>query len=61
MEVRFKKKSDAVNVVITLGLKEIWIRPTITYGLVACYVNEAGRENYTGPAKTGEWVIEEKY
>jgi hypothetical protein len=22
-------------------LTEIWIRPTITYGLVACYVKEA--------------------
>lgn len=36
MNVRFKKSSDVVNIVITMV--EIWIRPTITYGLVACYV-----------------------
>jgi hypothetical protein len=25
-------------------LTEIWIRPTITYGLVACFVTETGKE-----------------
>lgn len=25
-------------------LTEIWIRPTITYGLVACFVSEGGGE-----------------
>ena len=24
-------------------LTEIWIRPTITYGLVACFVTEVGK------------------
>ena len=28
----------------TYLMVEIWIRPTITYGLVACYVNEASSE-----------------
>ena len=28
----------------TYMMVEIWIRPTITYGLVACYVKEASQE-----------------
>jgi len=32
---------EPVNEYSTYLMVEIWIRPTITYGLVACYVNEA--------------------
>ena len=35
---------EPVNEFSTYLMVEIWIRPTITYGLVACYVNEAIRE-----------------
>jgi hypothetical protein len=31
---------DAVDETIPYYLTEIWIRPTITYGLVACFVKE---------------------
>ena len=31
---------EPVSVYINYLLTEIWIRPTITYGLVACFVSE---------------------
>ena len=38
---------EPVNEYTEYLLTEIWIRPTITYGLVACFVSEAG-ENTLG-------------
>ena len=35
---------EPVNEFSTYLMVEIWIRPTITYGLVACYVKESIRE-----------------
>lgn len=33
---------EPINETTDYLLTEIWIRPTITYGLVACYVTETG-------------------
>ena len=33
--------------ITTYGLTEIWIRPTITYGLVACFVSETKKKTQT--------------
>ena len=35
---------EPVNDYTAYMLTEIWIRPTITYGLVACFVSEAGED-----------------
>lgn len=35
---------EPVNEYTVYLLTEIWIRPTITYGLVACYISETGRQ-----------------
>ena len=39
---KFKKRQDLepINEYTEYLLVEIWIRPTITYGLVACFVTE---------------------
>ena len=34
---------EPINEYTNYLLTEIWIRPTITYGLVACFVTEAGK------------------
>ena len=34
---------EPINEYTSYLLTEIWIRPTITYGLVACFVTEAGK------------------
>ncbi|MBQ7427927.1 MAG: hypothetical protein IJV20_11910 [Prevotella sp.] len=55
MKTRFKKKINIFNVAVTaisgmlsvsIGylMTEIWIRPTITYGLVACFVTETNEK-----------------
>lgn len=36
---------EPVDAYTTYLLTEIWIRPTITYGLVACFVSEAGEDS----------------
>ena len=36
---------EPVNEYTNYMLTEIWIRPTITYGLVACFVTESNRYN----------------
>ena len=41
MNLRFNNKLKLMDVEFTdYMLTEIWIRPTITYGLVACFVTE---------------------
>jgi hypothetical protein len=35
--------NEPINEYTNYLLTEIWIRPTITYGLVACFVTEAGK------------------
>ena len=36
---------EPINEYTNYMLTEIWIRPTITYGLVACFVSEAEKKN----------------
>ena len=38
-DIYFEPINEYTNYLLT----EIWIRPTITYGLVACFVTEAGK------------------
>lgn len=40
METRFVIASNPDNEYTTYLLTEIWIRPTLIYGLVACFVSE---------------------
>ena len=41
---------EPVNEYTTYLLTEIWIRPTITYGLVACFVSEAKKAAGSAPS-----------
>lgn len=36
---------ESINEYTDYLLTEIWIRPTITYGLVACFVTEAKKKS----------------